>query len=134
MKKKIKVAVYEKVIETKEIELEYPKEPRYYKRFDDGSFFAEGLILFAIIPKYKDSTMLLIRVTKGRQDYNDFVPTKDCRQSYWLKSDETLRNEAFRILTTSHHGYEEICKQQFDSSRVDLLDCYKEYEIKNQQS
>lgn len=134
MKKEIEVAVSQKVVEIskKTVEFEFPSEPQYWERVDDSRFFAEGNILLAIIPKYSH-TMDLIRVTKGRQQWNDFVPTKDCRQEEWLKGG-SIRHEAFSVITgiddrfAGQDEWKQITKEEFHTKRTELLDFFMEDE------
>lgn len=105
----------------KEIEFEFPSEHKFYKMVDDGNFFPRGLILFGIIIKYS-STVLLIEVERGKQFYTDFVPTKDCKQEYWLSDTNDIRRTALSIMTGQHSSFNEITKDEFLELRKSLLD------------
>ena len=123
----MKIQVLEKARKTieeqivKEIELEYPTEHKFYKRNDDGRFFARGLVLFGITIKYS-TTFLLFEIERGKQFYTDFVPTKDCRQDYWLTDENDIRRTAFKIMQGKFEAFEEITKDEFLELRKSLLD------------
>jgi hypothetical protein len=117
IKRKAKV-IEEVVKET--INLEYPTEHKFYKTVDNGAFFARGLILFAILIKHRNS-FLLFEITKGKQYYTDFVPSKDCRQDYWLTDTNDIRRNALDIMMNKSTVYEEISKEEFFKERDNLL-------------
>lgn len=106
---------------TKEVELELPKKSLFFKRNDDGNFFPRGLILFAITVKYSH-TFLLFEVERGKQFYTDFVPTKDCRQEYWLTDTNSIRRTALKLIMGELEDFEEIEKEEFLTLRTELLD------------
>lgn len=116
---KVRKTVEEQVLN--EVELEFPTEHRFYKRNDDGNFFPRGLVLFGIKVKYS-KTFLLFEIERGRQFYTDFVPTKDCRQDYWLEDDNTIRRTALKIMLGQYSAFEEITEQEFLELRQQLLD------------
>ena len=130
MKIQLEIAVNRTQVNTIKQEVELPESDKYYTKCDDGKFFPEGLILFAIIQKYPNSTTTytLVRVTRNKQEYNDFVPTKDCRQDYWLNNSCNLRKQAFQIWTnpTSLDGFKEITQKEFEEERVKLINKYQE--------
>lgn len=105
----------------KEVELEFPTEHKFYKRNDDGNFFARGLVLFGIKIKYS-KTFLLFEIERGKQFYTDFVPTKDCRQDYWLTDENNIRRTALQIMLGQYSAFEEITEQEFLELRQQLLD------------
>jgi len=118
--KKIQVFTNTEKIITKEIELIYPTQNKFYKMNDDSNFFGRGEVLFAIIVKYT-STFILIEVERGKQDYTDFVPTNDCKSEYWLKDSNRLRRFALDIMLEKSEDYVEISKEEFLEKRQDLL-------------
>jgi len=127
-KKVIEVAVNYKTVTTEKKNVNLPTTKKFYERNDDGVFFPRGLILFAIIPKHENSTdtYLLVEVERGKQDYNDFVPTKDCRQDYWLSDKGSkIRHTALEIFTNDFHLFKEITEKEFEEKRIKLLDVYK---------
>jgi hypothetical protein len=112
----------EKVIVTKEtVSIELPTESKFYKMQDDGAWFARGTVLFAIIVKHK-TTFMLYEIEEGKQFYTDFVPTKDCRQDYWLTDSNSIRRTAFDIMYGKNTEYTEMTKEEFLSKRSELLD------------
>jgi len=123
----MKIQVLEKARKTieeqvvKEIELDYPKESKFYKMNDDGRFFARGIVLFGIVIKYS-TTFLLFEIERGKQFYTDFVPTKDCRQDYWLNDTNDIRRTALKIMQGKYEAFEEITKDEFLELRKSLLD------------
>ena len=113
-----KKTIVEEVKET--INLEYPTQDKFYKRNDDGAFFARGVILFGILVKYS-TTFLLFEVERGKQFYTDFVPTKDCRQDYWLSDTNDIRRTALEIMLGKDRDFVEITKEEFIAERELLL-------------
>lgn len=128
MKKEIEIAVGREVINSIKREIDFPEVAKYYAKTEEGRFFPRGLILFAIVPKYPNSinTYLLVQVQRGKQDYNDFEPSGDCKQAYWLK-EEGVRKQAFDIITNPNglDGFKEISEEEFETQRAELLDVYK---------
>lgn len=120
MKKLITVVVNKMVIVTEEIEVNFPETPKFYFKNDDGNFFASGWMLFAIIPKHKNSYMLY-EIQKNKQDSNDFVPTKDCKSEHWVNGG--IRKTAFDIIVGKSYMWEwqEITEDAFLTIREDLL-------------
>jgi len=126
MKRKIKVAVNTEKLITSEKEIDFPDIETYYKMFDDGKFFPEGLILFAFIPKSEGSkNYSLIEVKQNKQDYNDWHPDDDCNSDFWLKT-FGVRKQAFKILTENYGDWSKITKEEFEESRMKLLNHYKD--------
>lgn len=129
MEKEIEVAVnYERVV-SKKINVDLPETEKYYAKNDDGNFFPRGVVLFAIIPMYKEnptSSYTLIEVEASKQNCTDFVPTKDCRQTYWLSDTSGIRRTAFNIITKADYEFKEITKEQFDKKRIELLNDYQQ--------
>ena len=129
MEKELEVAVgYEKVVSSKK-KVDLPEVAKYYSKNDDGKFFARGIILFAILPKYKNNptnSYTLIEVEINKQNYNDFVPTDDCKQKYWL-TESGLRKTAFDIVTKSDYEFKEITAEEFEVKRIKLLNHFKAY-------
>ena len=154
MEMEIKVAKRE-LIKTKDfstVKANVPQEAKYYRKVDDGNFFPEGEILFAIIPWYtpkegKPVTYFrLVRVTQNCQQSTDFSLTKDCKDSYftrqytplkkaildWISGNKRiyeytwLRPEAFSIMSDYNyvHKFFEITEEDFNTSRQKLLDNY----------
>lgn len=129
MKTSIRVVTKEikTTLEHIDLEVELPTVEKYYSANDDGIFFARGLVLFAIIPRYKNSpanNYMIYEVESGNQKSTDFVPTKDCRSDYWLKESNTIRNTAFNIITGKKNydlEFKEISKEDFLSKREELL-------------
>jgi hypothetical protein len=105
----------------KEINLEYPTESKFYKLNDDGRFYARGIVLFGITIKYS-TTFLLFEIERGKQFYADFVPTKDCRQDYWLNDTNDIRRTALKIMQGKYEAFQEITKEEFFKLRQSLLD------------
>ena len=66
MKKTITIAASRTKVNTQEIEIDYPEQPKYYEFLDESSFFGRGAILFAIIPKYS-TTFIIVEVIRGQQ-------------------------------------------------------------------
>lgn len=126
MEKELEVAVsYEKVNKTNR-KVNLPEVAKYYVKNDDGNFFPRGIILFAIIPNYQDNptySYTLIEVERNKQDYNDFVPTKDCKQQYWLSGG--IRKTAFDIITRDEYSFKEITQEEFENKRIELLNLFK---------
>lgn len=116
--KKARKTVEEEVRET--INLEYPTEHKFYKRNDDGAWFARGIVLFGIVIKHSTS-FLLFEVERGKQFYTDFVPTKDCRQDYWLSDTNDIRRTALEIMLGKNSEFKEISKEDFIKERESLL-------------
>lgn len=102
------------------INLEYPVENKYYRMMDDGNFFPRGDVLFAIIVKHA-SAFNLFEIERGRQFYTDFVPTKDCRQEYWLKDSNSIRRTALEIMLGKDNDFDEITFEEFKTEREKLL-------------
>ena len=122
MKKTIYVAVRTTHINTKQIEVDFPQTKKYYSKNDDGNFFPRGLVLFAIIPLYCETETVaytLVEVERNKQDYNDFWPTKDCRQNYWLT--DSIRNTALDIITGKAYEFKEVTEEYFFEKRELLL-------------
>lgn len=113
------VIVEEKV--TKEIELELPTKSLFFKMNDDGNFFPRGIILFAITVKYSN-TFLLFEIERGKQFYTDFVPSKDCKQDYWLSDSNSIRRTALKLMMGKLGAFSAIEKDEFLRLRTDLLD------------
>lgn len=131
MIKELEIAVNRTQLNTIKKEVELPESDKYYSKTDDGRFFPEGLILFAVLLKHPNSvtSYTLIRVTRNKQEYNDFVPTKDCRQDYWLNNSCSLRKQAFDLWTDPigcKDGFKEITKEEFEKQRMELLNKYQE--------
>lgn len=116
--KKKAVTVEESVVDV--IELNYPKDHKYYKMHDDGVFFARGIVLLAIIKK-SPSSFLLFEVERGKQFYTDFVPTKDCRQEDFIDSKNSIRRIALDVMIGGYTPFDEITEAEFLSERIDLL-------------
>jgi hypothetical protein len=123
----MKIQILEKVRKTieeqiiKEIELDYPKESKFYKMSDNGRFFARGTVLFGIVIKYSTS-FLLFEIERGKQFCTDFIPTKDCHQDYWLNDTNDIRRTALKIMQGKHEALEEITRDEFLELRKSLLD------------
>ena len=112
----IEKATHKTTIHRTTVEINAPDKAMYYEWNDDGIFFAEGLILFAIIPRYKDSVIYnLIQVSSNKQNYTDFHPTTDCKDEYFLDH-KGLRNRALDILTNINTPFKEISKETFDKN------------------
>jgi len=109
----------------KSIDIDIPQIAKYYHWHDYGNFFGRGDVIFAIIPKYTH-TMLLVEVERGKQNYNDFRPESDCRT--WKDESCTVRHLALEIMSGENSDFKEITKEEFDEKRVILLDTYKECE------
>lgn len=109
----------------KSIEIDIPQTAKYYHWYDDSRFFGRGDVIFAIIPKFTH-TMLLVEVERGEQKYNDFRPESDCRT--WIDESGTVRHTALEIMSGKSSDFKEITKGEFDEKRIVLLDVYKEYE------
>jgi hypothetical protein len=133
MKHTIKVLTERKVVKTEavteEIIINIPETPQYYSWFDYSRFFKRGLVLFAILPKFSH-TVIIVQVERGKQEYNDFRPGSDCNSDYWGKGDD-IRQTALSIMRGKNNDFEPISKESFDTSREALLDIYKEYENDN---
>lgn len=127
MEKELEAAVsYEKVVSSKK-KADLPEVAKYYSKNDDGRFFARGIVLFAILPKYENNpthSYTLVEVERNKQDYNDFVPTDDCKQKYWL-SESGVRKTAFDIMTKSDYEFKEITAEEFEAKRMELLNHFK---------
>lgn len=148
----MKIKLLESTIKSnfKELEVNVPQEAKYYRKIDDGFFFPEGEILFAIIPRYKPkegspvTAFTLVRITRNCQQYTDFH-ISDCKDEYFHRdytplkkviADKIcgnkrvyeytwLRPEAFRIWTTyDKDGFIEITEEDFNTSRMKLLNKY----------
>ncbi|MEO6302695.1 MAG: hypothetical protein ABIP51_05950 [Bacteroidia bacterium] len=129
MEVEINVAVnYEKVV-TEKTKVNLPETAKYYYKYDDSAFFGRGEILFGIIPYMEASTYFsLIQVHSNLQMFNDFRPTKDCKQSSWIGgSNDSLRKEAFEIFTGKGDSYQwkEISETEFEEKREILLNKWK---------
>lgn len=118
--KKVRKTVTEEVRE--KIDIEYPKENRFYRMEDAGNFFPSGTILFAILIKHS-TTFMLYEIQRGQQLSTDFVPTKDCRQDSWITSDgdTNIRRTALSIMIGDNIDFKEITKDEFMSTRNELL-------------
>ena len=128
MKIEIEKAVSYKEVKKVTVEVNIPDEAVYYEWNDNGIFFAEGLILFAFIPRYKNAHVYdLIQVMQNKQDYTDFHPTSDCKDSYFLDH-KGLRNRALDILTNINTDFKLISEDDFNEKRIKLLDYYKKEE------
>jgi hypothetical protein len=80
MEKIIKVATNRKVItvDTKETTVNLPEVNTFYSKNDEGRLFNRGLVLFAMIPRYKTNptnSYTLVEIERNKQDYNDWVQT-----------------------------------------------------------
>lgn len=133
MKKIIKIAVNQTVVNHVEKEIDFPETEKYYSKIDNGRICPRGIILFAIIP-YKNRSnpsYTLLEIERNKQDYTDFIPQDDCRQEYWIKN-FGLRKTALQIITNSiepgfmPHGFTEISKEEFNDKRMELLNNYNE--------
>lgn len=112
----------EKVIQksiTETIKLEFPTEHKFYKMIDESNWFARGVVLFAITVKYTN-TFILFEIERGKQFYTDFMPTKDCKQEYWLSDSNGIRRTALSIMLGKNVDFKEISIDQFIEER-DLL-------------
>lgn len=119
----IEKATSKTVINTIHVDVDLPDEAKYYMNNDNGIFFPQGTILFAIIPKYEgDKSFFLYQITKGRQRFTDFHPS-DCKNEDFLDY-KGLRNDALDILTNVNTEFEEISKEVFDEQRINLLNYY----------
>lgn len=131
MKKKITIATSTEKVITTEIEIDFRTTPAYYKHNDDGRFFPRGLVVLAILPKqFTDiPRYTLLEISKGIQQYTDFIPMKDCRGEEWLKEDG-LREKALKLMMGNYYKgeYFEISRDEFEYYRTKLLDFYKEVE------
>lgn len=128
MKIEIEKAVSYKEVKKVTVEVNIPDKAIYYEWNDDGIFFAEGLILFAFIPRYKGAhTYDLIQVMRNKQDYTDFHPASDCKDDYFLDY-KGLRNRALDILTGKNYDFKLISEEDFNLKRIKLLDYYKKEE------
>lgn len=116
--KTAKKVIEEAVLET--VNLEYPTTHKYYRMVDDGRFFARGVILFAIVVK-SPSTFLLFEVERGKQFYTDFMPSKDCKQDDFIKSESDIRRKALKIMLGEMTVFREISESDFLAERIDLL-------------
>lgn len=128
MKTTIEIAVSKTVVKTETRGIDFPEVEKYYRKHDGGNFFPRGIVLFAIIPIYPGKTAAyhVVEVERNKQDFNDFWPSKDCRQEYWLSS--SIRKTAFDIITKSDHEFKEITKEEFEAQRIELLNQYKKEE------
>lgn len=61
-------------------------------------------------------------IERGKQFYTDFVPTKDCRQEYWLTDENSIRRTALRLMQGYLGDFEKIDKEKFLELRKNLLD------------
>ena len=121
---KIEKAISKTVVNTTTIEINLPDNPVYYSYDDNGRFFPEGLILFAIIPKYENANVYYIyKIINGCQYFTDFHPS-DCKDEYFLDYKD-LRHKALDILTNINTEFKEISKELFDNKRMELLNYYK---------
>ena len=127
MKKTIDITVSETITNTITRELDLPELAKYYSKNDNGRFDPQGVVLFAIIPKYeKNPTHVynLVEVKRNKQDYNDFEPHDDCKQSFWLKGG-TIRHTALDILNNrSFDNWKEITADEFNALKEPLLNRY----------
>src|ERR1035437_5040882 len=118
MKEIIRIATNKTIVTTYEKEVDFPDEAVYYAWTDNGCFFAEGLILFAFIPRYKGAhNYNLIQVSRNKQEYTDFHPS-DCKDDYFLDY-KGLRNRALDILTGKEYNFKLITKEEFDTKRTE---------------
>lgn len=126
MKKTITMAVDFKQISTKEVEIDFPEEAKFFYKNDDGNFFPEGDTIFAIIPRYKNNlteSYMLYKISGGKMTSTDFVPTKDMISEYWLK--EGIRKLAFNLIKPPYsnwEGWSEIEKEEFINRKNSLLE------------
>lgn len=127
MEKEIEVAAnYEKVVSSK-VKVDLPEAAKYYSKNDDSRFFGRGIVLFAILPNYENTpthSYTLIEVERNKQNYNDFIPTTDCKNIHWL-SESGIRKTAFDIMTKSDYKFKEITHEEFETKRMELLDRFK---------
>jgi len=64
----------------------------------------------------------VIEVTRGKQDFTDFMPHNDCSSEYWMKN-RGLRHLAFDILVDGQFNFwKSITEEEFNSKRIELLD------------
>lgn len=127
MKSVITIAVsYEKVT-TIVKELMLPEVAKYFKAENQDRIFSGGLVLFGIIPKYPGpqvSAYRLIQITRNEQSCTDFIPKTDCKNLDWLK-ESGLRRTAFDIMQDADYDFKEISELEFDNTRMELLNSYK---------
>lgn len=124
MKQIIKIATNKTIVTTYEKEVDFPDGAAYYSWVDDGCFFAEGLILFALIPRYEGAhNYNLIQVSRNKQEYTDFHPS-DCKDDYFLDY-KGLRNRALDILTGKEYHFKPITENEFNIHRMELLNYYQ---------
>ena len=129
MKKiEIDVAVNKKVVQvvSKTISINLPSTHAFYRKVDDGCFFPEGIMLFAIILKYPGcfTKFTLVKVTRNNQVSTDFHIEKDCNDEYWL-TDNSIRKVAYKILSTSYSDHWQIItNDEFEKERLELLNNY----------
>ena len=118
MKRNIPVAVE---VVTNMIEVEFPEYPVYYA----SNFDKVDCELIAILPKYQNHECIynIFQVTRGRQDYMDFFPEKDCASKYFLNKDEStyLQRVAMVIFRGMPTLYTEISEELFFEKRIELL-------------
>lgn len=124
MKKLIKVAVNQTVVKHRDLEIDLPETAKFYFKNDDGNFFPNGFMLFAIIPRYENNpthSYMVYEIQRNKQDSNDFVPTTDCKSEYFLKGG--IRKRAYEIITNSskYFDWQEITEDAFITIREDLL-------------
>lgn len=116
--------------ETVIVDVELPTTHKFYKKFDDSSFFGKGLVLFGMFTEYQAS-FLLFRIERNRQEYADFKPKKDCKYDDFLKSESDIRRTAWELMTTDvkicnpenvlMDEYVEITQEEFVIERQKLL-------------
>ncbi len=128
MKKTIKIAVNQTIVNRIEKEIDLPETAKYFLKNDDGNFFPRGIILFAIIPKYDGiaGKYILLEVEANKQDFNDFIPSEDCGSEFWIK-DGSIRHTALDLLMGKEYQFNEITKEEFDTKRMELLNSYQSW-------
>ena len=124
MKRTISIATNKTVVTTYEKEVDFPDNAVYYAYNDNGIFFAEGLILFAIIPRYEGAdNYTLLQVRRNKQEYIDFYPS-DCNSDHFLDY-KGLRNKALDILVGKNNDFKPITEEEFNTKRIELLNSYQ---------
>lgn len=123
---KIEIAVSIEYATKRTIEINLPSKAIFFEKKDEGIFFPRGLILFAIIPKFtnKSGSYIILEIEQGKQNYNDFIPSTDCKDSYWLKT-TGLRKQAFELMINNLGDFKEITKEIFEIKRATLLNFYQ---------
>jgi len=106
--------------------------PKYYMRDCDTKFYAEGVILFSVIPHVFNNSgnfYTLLKIKSCNQDC-EIVDVSDISEEENFDTPPPffdLYDTFLDIISNKNSGFKEISEEQFQSTRIDLLNDYKRF-------